>query len=253
MKKRRYLLQSKTNKAMFSKKITLLILLMTAILILNSCSKSSAPTFPDASASFGPPALSGNSNIHAPASAGFDGGSSINAYSWAWAFGDGGTSTQPLGIHKYTTSGTFTVSLTVGNSVGKLNTVSHSFTVLPAYTQVVLTSITIVSISGQSTSFPGYFRVTDASGVTNLYQTTNLVIDPAMLPTPFTLSAPYVFPNLGSVYIIQLWKAGSPATLLAASSFTPTSYNLGENSVNSYPSSVLGVAGSGLVFGIVWQ
>ncbi|MGH9037273.1 MAG: DUF7594 domain-containing protein, partial [Acidimicrobiia bacterium] len=38
--------------------------------------------------------------------------------SWAWNFGDGGTSTLRNPAHTYTAAGTFTVSLTVGNTAG---------------------------------------------------------------------------------------------------------------------------------------
>lgn len=40
---------------------------------------------------------------------------STNATSWAWDFGDGGTSTEQDPIHTYTTGGTFTVKLTASN------------------------------------------------------------------------------------------------------------------------------------------
>ena len=41
---------------------------------------------------------------------------STNATSWAWDFGDGGTSTEQDPILIYTTGGTFTVKLTASNS-----------------------------------------------------------------------------------------------------------------------------------------
>ena len=38
--------------------------------------------------------------------------------SWAWTFGDGGTATRKNPAHKYTTAGTYTVTLTVWNATG---------------------------------------------------------------------------------------------------------------------------------------
>jgi PKD repeat protein/endonuclease I len=44
--------------------------------------------------------------------------SSDSPTSWSWTFGDGGTSTAQNPSHTYTTAGTFTVTLTAGNSAG---------------------------------------------------------------------------------------------------------------------------------------
>jgi PKD repeat protein len=38
--------------------------------------------------------------------------------SWAWAFGDGGSSTEQHPSHTYVQTGTFTVTLTVSNTLG---------------------------------------------------------------------------------------------------------------------------------------
>ena len=48
--------------------------------------------------------------------------------SWAWDFGDGGTSTSQNPAHAYASSGTYTVSLTAVNSAGS-SSVSHAVTV----------------------------------------------------------------------------------------------------------------------------
>jgi PKD repeat protein len=45
--------------------------------------------------------------------------------SWAWTFGDGGTSTAQNPSHSYTTAGTFTVALTATNSAGS-NTLTRT-------------------------------------------------------------------------------------------------------------------------------
>lgn len=57
---------------------------------------------------------------------------SINATSWAWDFGDGGTSTEQDPIHTYTTGGTFTVKLTASNGGSSdVLTLKDLITVLP--------------------------------------------------------------------------------------------------------------------------
>src|SRR5512145_3480165 len=43
--------------------------------------------------------------------------------SWAWSFGDGGTSTLQDPAHTYTTAGTYSVSLTATNGAGSNMTV----------------------------------------------------------------------------------------------------------------------------------
>jgi len=57
---------------------------------------------------------------------------STNATSWAWDFGDGGTSTEQDPIHTYTTGGTFTVKLTASNGGSNdVLTLKDLITVLP--------------------------------------------------------------------------------------------------------------------------
>jgi PKD repeat protein len=49
--------------------------------------------------------------------------------SWAWAFGDGGTSTAQNPSHTYAAAGTYTVGLTVTDNAGATGNTSHSVTV----------------------------------------------------------------------------------------------------------------------------
>ena len=54
----------------------------------------------------------------APLAVAFTDASKGGPTSWAWDFGDGGTSTAVNPVHTYTTAGTFTVTLTVKNAYG---------------------------------------------------------------------------------------------------------------------------------------
>ena len=58
----------------------------------------------------------------------FNDTSSNNPTSWYWTFGDGGSSTQQNPTYTYGTPGTYTVSLTAGNSAGN-NTMTSQITV----------------------------------------------------------------------------------------------------------------------------
>ncbi|MBK7213576.1 MAG: PKD domain-containing protein, partial [Bacteroidales bacterium] len=49
--------------------------------------------------------------------------------SWNWSFGDGGSSTIQAPTHTYTSAGTFTVSLTVTDTTGCSNSISHPVTI----------------------------------------------------------------------------------------------------------------------------
>ena len=76
----------------------------------------------------------------APLSVAFTDTSTNTPTSWAWDFGDGGTSTAQNPSHSYTTSGTFTVSLTATNSAGSdpeiktaYITVGETITYIPPY------------------------------------------------------------------------------------------------------------------------
>ncbi len=52
-----------------------------------------------------------------------------NAVSWAWNFGDAGTSASATPVHNYATGGTYTVDLTVTNSCGQTTVSSINITI----------------------------------------------------------------------------------------------------------------------------
>jgi PKD repeat protein len=54
---------------------------------------------------------------------------SPNAVSWAWNFGDAGTSASATPVHNYATGGTYTVDLTTTNSCGQTNVSSINITI----------------------------------------------------------------------------------------------------------------------------
>lgn len=86
--------------------------------------------------------------------------------SWQWDFGDGGTSTLQNPVYTYTTTGSFTVTLTVTNSNGCVETISETFGVgfgpQAAFIgpQVACTGIgvpfTDLSIPGSGTTLTGW-------------------------------------------------------------------------------------------------
>jgi parallel beta-helix repeat protein len=57
------------------------------------------------------------------------GGAEGTILSWYWTFGDGTVSSQQNPTHKYTTSGTYTVTLKVTNNYGKTNTDTTTATI----------------------------------------------------------------------------------------------------------------------------
>jgi PKD repeat protein len=94
--------------------------------VTRTISVSSAPA-PAPVASFTANPMSGT----APLTVNFTDTSTGSPTSWAWEFGDGGTSTAQNPSHIYTTAGTFTARLTATNSGGS-TTATATITVNPA-------------------------------------------------------------------------------------------------------------------------
>jgi PKD repeat protein len=82
---------------------------------------------PTASFTVSPTVPAPNQSVNFNGSGSTDPESTITGYSWT--FGDGGTSTSENPTHTYSTRGTYTVSLTVTNSLGQTNTDTQSVTV----------------------------------------------------------------------------------------------------------------------------
>jgi PKD repeat protein len=96
-------------------------------------------------------------------------------YTWAWEFGDGGTSTQQNPTHTYTTAGLYTVTLTVTDSAS----VTAQDTTTANITQKKEPNIVIESIAGGK-------AVTVA--VTN-----NGTANATMVPWSITLTGGFIF------------------------------------------------------------
>ncbi|HEV8361280.1 MAG TPA: PKD domain-containing protein, partial [Candidatus Thermoplasmatota archaeon] len=86
---------------------------------------------------------------------------------WAWAFGDGATSTEQNPTHIYADAGTYTVSLTVTDSAELSHTTSHAVTLLPWFAPIAdlaaapnpTDRLTAVEFTDQST--PGTGTIVD--------------------------------------------------------------------------------------------
>ncbi len=193
---------------------------------ITACSKDSGPA---PTADFTTATVGGNT--HAPSTINFA-NSSTNADTYAWTFGDGGTSSDQNPSHKYSTSGTFNVNLNASSSL-KSDSKSSTITIAPAYTKVTLSSIKLSSTNFVS-AFIGYVQITNASnGI--LYTSSTFTIDPAAMPLSVNLSTPYTITNLSSTYNIEVWKMGGPPMKSATRTFLPTDFSKGETAQDSYP------------------
>lgn len=213
---------------------------------LSKCSKSGDAIIPSPIANFSFAAVGSNSN--APSTINFT-NSSTNAGSYFWNFGDGITSIDNNPSHKYSSAGVYTVALTA-SAATKNNTKSQTINILPAFTMVKITKLSLSSTT-ETNSFTGYFRIKDANN-TNLYQTVNFTLNPATLPSTWLLSSPYTFFNLSGTYYVELWKVGTFSnTRVAIGPFLPDLYNTGNSALSSYPTSVTST--DGLSFTLQWE
>jgi serine protease len=97
----------------------------------------------------------------APLTVAFTDASTNSPTSWAWTFGDGGTSTVKNPSHIYTTAGTYTVALTATNAYGSNTLTKTGYVVVSAQN----TNPPVAAFSGTPTSgtIPLTVVFTDAS------------------------------------------------------------------------------------------
>ena len=149
---------------------------------------SSSSTFPIKSGMFalgggGPTApiaaFTGNpTSVVEGASVSFIDNSSGGPTSWAWTFGDGGTSASQNQVHLYATAGTYTVSLTVTNSVGTSSLTKAGYitvTVAPPAANFTATPLSgnrplLVTVTDTSTGGPTAWSWTFGDGGTSTAQ-----------------------------------------------------------------------------------
>ncbi|MFA5416321.1 MAG: PKD domain-containing protein, partial [Methanoregula sp.] len=96
----------------------------------------------------------------APLTVQFTDASTNSPTSWLWKFGDGGTSTLQNPVHTYSSSGTFTVNLTVLNAAGTSSLVKSGYITTLAPVTAFIASTTsgsaplAVQFTDQSTGYP---------------------------------------------------------------------------------------------------
>jgi PKD repeat protein len=86
--------------------------------------------YPSAAFSLSPSGPLEGSSVRFNGSGSADPDPGVTISSYAWNFGDGGTAVGETPTHTYTSHGTFTVKLTVTNSVGLITTTQRQVTVL---------------------------------------------------------------------------------------------------------------------------
>jgi PKD repeat protein len=98
----------------------------------------------------------------APLAVQFTDQSSNTPTSWAWDFGDGGTSTVQNPSHTYTSAGTYTVALTATNAAGSNTTTKNGYVTVSAPV-----SAPVAAFSGTPTSGTSPLTVTFTDASTN--------------------------------------------------------------------------------------
>lgn len=103
--------------------------------------------------------------------------------SYAWTFGDGGTSTLANPSHTYTTAGTYNVSLTVTDNEGETGTSSTTATIttvqVPVLTSIVVSPANSTIAVGESQQFiaQGYDQNNNPMSATFTWSATGGTID----------------------------------------------------------------------------
>jgi PKD repeat protein len=128
--------------------------------VMNSASLALSPPVADFSGS----PVSGA----APLTVNFTDLSTNSPTSWAWDFGDGGTSTEQNPAYTYSADGSYTVSLTASNQYGSNTATKTNYITVSATTQTVMhvesIIVTQASVGGPNMEATAHVTVWDQSG-----------------------------------------------------------------------------------------
>ncbi len=72
--------------------------------------------------------------------------------SYVWSLGDGGSATGPTATHRYTTAGTYAVTLSATDTLGKTGTTTHTIVVSPAQLSAEITYSPAPAVAGVADS-----------------------------------------------------------------------------------------------------
>jgi hypothetical protein len=197
---------------------------------------------------------------------------SQNGLSYSWDFGNGQTSTQQNPAPTFAAGGTFSVTLTVTGQGNLINKMSKIITVLPAYTKVGISGVSILNYPATKTDgsnwdplingiFPDvYFKIIDAVNGTILYtfDTKNRKEDLRIVDLPFSFTAPtgslyYLHSNLNIGINVNIYDFDSITSdeFMGLSSFNFRDY---VTTTNPYPTTVTVTnAATSLKLTLNWQ
>lgn len=225
------------------KTLTFFIISLSIIFLISSCSKSdsiSTPSAPSVSANF---TYSG-AGLAAPSTVTFT-NSSSNATSYKWDFGDNGTSTEINPTHAFLNGGVYTVKLTA-NGTGGSNSTSKTVNILPGYTKVTITKITLYSMPGNKSNGTGwdpfdgpdvYLTITDSLDVVKWDGSGAIANNLSSSLFPVAFSCNYWATNFYATRYIDLWDFDTFGAneYINWVSFIPSKYI---NLPNPYPANV---------------
>ena len=136
-----------------------------------------------------------------------------NATSYLWDFGDNATSTLINPTHTYTSGGVFTVKLTA-NGAGGSSSTSKTVNILPAYTKVTITKITLYSMPANKSNgttwdpFDGpdvYLTITDSLDIVKWDGSGAIANNLTSSMFPVAYSCNYWTTNFYATRYIDLW------------------------------------------------
>ena len=234
-------------------KLKLITLIFFTVILGCKKDKDTTPATPAPTADFS----STYAGFYAPATVTFT-NTSANATSYAWEFGDNGTSTATSPQHIYTSDGLYIVRLTA-TGAGGTNSTAKIVNILSAPTTAKITYIKCTSYPPDDAGTPWdtadapdiFFQVQDqgsnvlADFSASVFQDISLTA----LPIQLNLSNPYVVPSLTTNYFIELWDYDTfdPNDNMGYVGFNMSTYT-------TYPSSINIINGTiSITLGIIWQ